>query len=147
MDGSLILKEVAEGYTVNSYKVIIACVDRNMLKLFFADWEWLNLGLLVSEQLCSMPEESRKQNIVDVVKKVINGTASDNVVVENIDLLFSPEYSLDVIKLFTLAGKNKRLIVLWEGTFKDGMITYAEPDCEDYHKYEIKNYDVYCITK
>lgn len=29
----------------------------------------------------------------------------------------------------------------------DGVITYAQPGCRDYHRYEIKNYDAYCITK
>ncbi|NSW90669.1 MAG: BREX-3 system P-loop-containing protein BrxF [Firmicutes bacterium] len=147
MDGHLMLKEIAEGYSVKSQKVIIACVDRDILKYFFSNWEWLNLGLIVSEHLLKLPKEARKEEIVDIVRKIIEVTDSENVVIENIDVLFSPEYSLDVIKLFTLAGKNKRLIILWEGTFKNGILTYAEPGYDDYHSYEIKNYDAYCITK
>ncbi len=144
---NLMLKEIAAGYATNGHKIIIACIDRNTLKTFFADWEWLNLGLRVSEQLCSLPKELRKESIADIVSKVVNDTAADNVIIENIDLLFAPEYSLDVLKLLTLAGKNKRLVVLWEGSFKDGVVTYAEPGCEDYHRYEIKNYDACCIAK
>ena len=147
MTGNLMLKEIAEGYTVDSNKVIIACVDKNIVKAFFSQWEWVNLGLALSERLITIPKESRKQSIVEIVKKQVDDTALENVVIENIDLLFSPEYSLDVIKLFTLIGKTKRLVVIWEGAFKDGVVTYAEPDSQDYHRYEIKNYDAYCITK
>ena len=151
MDRHLTLSEIAEeytaGYAANGKKIIIACVERDVLKCFFSDWEWLNLGLIVSERLLKMPKEARKQGIADIARKAIEGAVSGNVVIENIDLLFSPEYALDVIKLFTLAGKNKCLVILWEGTYRDGILTYAEPGCEDYHCYEIKNYDVYCVTE
>ena len=147
MYGDLVLKEVAKDYSTNSYKLIIACVDRNLVKLFFSDWEWINLGLVVSEQLHKLPVEARSHSIVDIVRNELSNISCDNIVVENIDLLFSPEYSLDVLKLFTLLGKTKRLIVIWDGTFKDGLVTYSEPGSKDYHKYEIKNFNAYCITK
>jgi hypothetical protein len=147
MNGYLKLEQVSKGYSSSGGNIIIACVDKDMMKTFFSGWEWLNLGLIVSEQLCSLDKGSRKQAVVDIVKKAIDHVQSDRVVIENIDLLFSPEYSLDVIKLFAQVGKAKNLIILWEGAFKDGVITYAQPGCRDYHRYEIKNYDAYCITK
>ena len=64
VDGYLPLKEIAQGYTEKSQKIIIACVDRDILKYFFPDWEWLSLGLIVSEHLLSLPEEARKEWIV-----------------------------------------------------------------------------------
>jgi hypothetical protein len=89
----------------------------------------------------------RNHAVADMVKEVIRNTRSDRVVVDNIDLLFSPEYSLDVIKLFIMAADNKNLVILWEGTFKDGLVTYSEPGFKDYHVYEINNYNAYCITR
>jgi hypothetical protein len=147
MDERLLLRELAENYTLSKQKLVIACVERNMLKTLFSDWEWLNIGLVVSEKLLKFPKNLRKQNIVEIVKELIDNTQSERIVVENIDILFSPEYSLDVIKLFVLAGRSKTLVVNWCGKIEDGFITYSEPIYEDYHRYEIKNYDVYCITK
>lgn len=146
MNGYVKLEQVAKGYSSDRGSIIIACVHKGIMKTLFSGWEWLNLGLIASEQLCSLDKGTRKQAVVDIVKKAIDHVHSDRVVIENIDLLFSPEYSLDVIKLLVMAGKAKNLIILWEGTFKDGVITYAEPGCGDYHRYEIKNYDAYCIT-
>jgi hypothetical protein len=146
MNGYQKLEQVAKGYSTDSGNVIIACVDKHVMKMLFSGWEWLNLGLLVSQRLINLDKSIRKQAIVDIVKEVIQNTQSDRVVVDNIDILFSPEYSLDVIKLFIMAGNNKNLVILWEGTFKDGMITYSEPGYSDYHIYEVNNYNVYCIT-
>ncbi len=147
MNGYLKLEQVAKGYSSDRGSLIIACVDKDIMKALFSGWQWINLGLVVSERLLSLDKDSRKQAVSDIVKGIIDKTQSDRIVIENIDLLFSPEYSLDVIKLFTMSGKTKNLIILWEGTFKDGVVTYAEPGYEDYHRYEIKNYDAYCITK
>lgn len=146
MNGNFLLREIAAGYGTNDDKVIIACIDRNTLKKIFTDWEWLNLGLLVSEQLCRLPEGERRETIAEIVSKIINKTAAEKLVVENIDLLFAPEFSLDVLKLLTMAGKNKLLVVLWHGSFQNGVLTYAEPGYKDYHKYEISKYNACCIV-
>ena len=147
MNEYLKLEHIAKGYSADRGRVIIACADKDFMKVLFSDWEWLNLGLVVSKRLLSLDKDTRKQAVADMVKEAIRNTRSGRVVVDNIDLLFSPEYSLDVIKLFIMAANNKNLIILWEGTFKDGMVTYSEPGFGDYHIYEIDNYNAYCITK
>lgn len=146
-DNELSLRQVAQGYTSNAGNIMVACVDKEQVKAFFSNWKWINLGLVVSEQLCRLPKEQRKRMVADVVINAIKKTPSRNIVVENIDLLFSPEYSLDVIRTLQLAGKNKRLLVIWAGDYQDGVLTYAQPDCPDFHRYEIKNYGVCCITR
>ena len=141
------LEQIARGYSADRGSVVIACADKDFMKVLFSDWEWFNLGLIVSQRLLSLDKDMRKHAVADMVKEVIRNTRSDRVVVDNIDLLFSPEYSLDVIKLFIMAADNKNLVILWEGTFKDGLVTYSEPGFKDYHVYEINNYNAYCITR
>ena len=147
MNEYLKLEHIAKGYSADRGSVVIACTDKNFMKVLFSDWEWLNLGLVVSQSLLSLDKNLRKQAVTEIVKEAIRNTRSDRVVVDNIDLLFSPDYSLDVIKLFIMTAGDKNLVVLWEGTFKDGMVTYSEPGYKDYHVYEINNYNAYCITK
>ncbi len=147
MNEYLKLELIAKGYKTDRGSVVIACADKDFMKVLFSDWEWFNLGLIVSQRLLSLDKDMRKHAVADMVKEVIRNTRSDRVVVDNIDLLFSPEYSLDVIKLFIMAADNKNLVILWEGTFKDGIITYSEPGFKDYHVYEINNYNAYCITR
>ncbi|GAB4258823.1 nucleotidyltransferase substrate binding protein [Thermincola ferriacetica] len=73
MNESLMLKEIAAGYATNGHKIIIACIDRNTLKTLFADWEWLNLGLRVSEQpsarLLKGAGNMTKERIVEKLEK------------------------------------------------------------------------------
>ncbi|MCM8899932.1 BREX-3 system P-loop-containing protein BrxF [Caldicoprobacter algeriensis] len=147
VNDQLSLKQVAQGYTSNAGNVMIACVDKELVKSFFSNWKWINLGLVVSEQLCRLPKEQRKKMVADIVINTVKKEPSKSIVLENIDVLFSPEYSLDVIRTLQLAGKNKRLLVIWAGEYEDGMLTYAKPDCPDFHRYEIRNYGVSCITK
>jgi hypothetical protein len=147
MNEYLKLELIAKGYKTDRGSVVIACADKDFMKVLFSDWEWLNLGLVVSQSLLSLDKNLRKQAVTEIVKEAIRNTRSDRVVVDNIDLLFSPDYSLDVIKLFIMTAGDKNLVVLWEGTFKDGMVTYSEPGYKDYHVYEINNYNAYCITK
>lgn len=141
------LKEITAGYC-NDNKIMIACVNKTIISTFFSDWYWLNLGAEVSEKLIKLPKEQRNKNIVDIVMQVINNLKAERIIIENIDILFSPELNLDVVKLLIMAGKTKeRMIVIWNGMYKDDSLIYAEPGYEDYHCYVMKNYDAYCITK
>jgi hypothetical protein len=143
----LSLRQVAEGYSSNSTNLIIACIDKAVVRNFFRDWKWINIGLVVSEALYKLPKEQRKKMVVDIVRNAIEKVHEDNIVLENIDILFFPEYSLDVVKTLQMVGKNKRLLVIWDGHCKNGVLTYSKPDYPDFHKYKIKDYGVYCITK
>ena len=107
MNEYLELELIAKGYKTDRGSVVIACADKDFMKVLFSDWEWFNLGLIVSQRLLSLDKDMRKHAVADMVKEVIRNTRSDRVVVDNIDLLFSPEYSLDVIKLFIMAADNK----------------------------------------
>ena len=66
-------------------------------------------------------------------------------IIGNIDILFNPEYRLDVLGCFIQLAKNRRLIVLWPGDYDSGSLTYATPGHEDYKKFLIRDYDVICL--
>ncbi len=83
-----------KGYSADRGSVVIACADKGFMKVLFSDWEWLSfLGLVVSRRLLSLDKDTRKQAVADMVKDAIRNTQSGRVVVDNIDILFSPEYS------------------------------------------------------
>lgn len=141
------LRQVAEGYTKNIGNLIVACVDKAIVKNFFGDWKCINIGLVVSEALYKLSKDQRKKMVADIVRNIIEKVPAKDIVLENIDVLFSPEYSLDVIKTLQMAGKNKRLLVIWDGHYENGMLTYSKPDYPDFHVYKLSDYGVYCITK
>ncbi len=141
------IKEIAEGYLTDSSQLIITNINKAALNVLFPDWLHLNMGLLLSEQLLSVSIGMRRQSIVGITKDIIARTGSNQVILHNMDMLFSPEFKLDVLKLLSSIGRGMKFIVLWHGKFEDGIITYAEPGYSDYQTYNLKDYDAYYITK
>lgn len=66
----------------------------------------------------------------------------DDVTIKDIDVMFNPEYKVDVLKILVAARKRKRYSVVWPGRFEDGKLVYGEEDYPDYKVYKIEDYDI-----
>lgn len=69
----------------------------------------------------------------------------DGVIIKDIDVLFNPEYKVDVLKLLSEARKRKRFSVIWPGRCENGKLIYSEEGYPDYKVYNIENYDITCV--
>ena len=63
----------------------------------------------------------------------------------NIDILFNPDYKLDIIKYFVNLARTKQIIVQWCGIIENNYLMYSEQNYMDYVKYVIKDYNIACI--
>ncbi len=66
----------------------------------------------------------------------------DGVTIKDIDVMFHPEYKVDVLKILVSARKRKKYSVIWPGRFEDGKLVYGEEDYPDYKVYGIEDYDI-----
>lgn len=66
----------------------------------------------------------------------------DDVTIKDIDVMFNPEYKVDVLKILVAARKRKRYRVVWPGRFEDGKLVYGEEGYPDYKIYKIEDYDI-----
>ena len=66
-------------------------------------------------------------------------------IIKDIDVLFNPEYKVDVLKILTEARKRKRYSVIWPGRCENGKLIYGEEGYLDYRTYDIENYDITCV--
>jgi len=66
----------------------------------------------------------------------------DGVTIKDIDVMFNPEYKVDVLKILIAARKRKRYSVIWPGRFEDGKLVYAEEGYPDYKVFSIADYDI-----
>jgi hypothetical protein len=104
----------------------------------------VNIGLILGERLYKQ-KQMVKINIANDGCHL--GRGQSDITVANIDILFSPEYELDVIKLLLQVGRNQRLYVQWPGEIAGENLTYSEHGLFDYKEYNINNYvDTYVIT-
>ena len=63
-------------------------------------------------------------------------------IIKDIDVLFNPEYKVDVMKMLASAYKQKKFSLVWPGSYTDGKLIYSEEGYPDYRVYEIKDYDI-----
>ena len=69
----------------------------------------------------------------------------DGVTIKDIDVMFNPEYKVDVLKILIAARKRKRYSVIWPGRLEDGKLIYAGEGYLDYKVFNIADYDITCV--
>ena len=78
-------------------------------------------------------------------------TLPDGVVIKDIDVLFNPDYQVDVLKILMAARKRKRYSVIWPGRCEDGKLIYKnflhQMDAIEYIKDNLKDGDVICYNQ
>lgn len=70
----------------------------------------------------------------------------DGVALKDFDVLFNPDYKVDVLKIMVNACKTKPYSVIWPGTFDGSKLIYAEEGFRDYKTYDVNDYDITCIV-
>lgn len=98
----------------------------------------------LAEKIIEIKPIRRSARIEECFKEVVGGF-SDNVVLKDIDVLFNPNYKIDVLKVLISVCKYKPIRVIWPGTYKDGKLIYSEESLSDYKTFEITNYDIYYV--
>jgi hypothetical protein len=107
----------------------------------------LNIGLLLGERMYKVKADGSSSSITKELDAIL-GEKYRDITLENTDILFSPEYGLDVIKLLLQLGRNQRFYLPWPGNVDGEMLTYSEPGKFDYKEYNIKDYvDTYIVLR
>ena len=102
-------------------------------------WPLLNVNLQLSELLLDLTQRQRALKAAELFGKILKGAAaaSDNpVLLDNLELLFSTELSLDPLKLLQHESRNRTLVAAWPGTLEHGKLSYAEPGHPEYRQYQ-----------
>jgi len=66
----------------------------------------------------------------------------DSVTIKDIDVMFNPDYKVDVLKILIAARKRKKYSVVWPGRFENGKLVYGEEGYPDYKMFNIADYDI-----
>ncbi len=98
----------------------------------------------LANELLSCRPNRRSMKLEQIFNSVLD-KYPDGVTIKGIDVLFNPDYKVDVLKILIAARKRKRYSVIWPGRYEDGKLIYAEEGYPDYKVYEIANYDIVCV--
>lgn len=103
----------------------------------------LNLELA---QALTMYKPKRRTMQIEKCFAGILAKLPDGVVLKDFDVLFNPDYKIDVLKIMVNTCKAKPFSVIWPGTFDGSRLIYAEEGFQDYKTYDVNAYDITCVV-
>jgi len=92
----------------------------------------VSIGRELSVALITLNDIEQSRAIQQWLEDTLRGKAPGPVVCSDIDLLFNPSFGLDPLVLFRQISRHTRLIALWPGIYKDGVLSYAQPEHKHY---------------
>lgn len=95
----------------------------------------------MADGLLACVPKRRSMRMEDIFYSVIK-KYPDGVIIKDIDVMFNPEYKIDVLKILISARKRKKYYVIWPGRIENGKLIYGEEGFPDYKEYDIADYDI-----
>lgn len=99
----------------------------------------------ISEELLKLKPSRRTMQLEKCFSKVLS-TLPDNIVIQDIDVMFNPDYKVDVLRLLIAVNKHKPFSLIWPGRIENGKLIYSEEIYPDYRVFDVKDYDVLVIV-
>lgn len=87
----------------------------------------LNVNLELSKRLIELTRSQRSRQVERLFKEVIASVPGDVVFLDNLEVLFDPALEVEPLRLLQVSSRNRTVVASWNGTWKDGTLTYAEP--------------------
>ena len=107
-------------------------------KRFPKDQVAINLGERLSEMLLQFSVDERKEKARVALESIVS--AYKGVTLTNIEVLFTPYLSLDVIGVLASLCRNRKICVLWPGKIENGKAYYAEPAFPENYECELSRF-------
>ena len=105
----------------------------------------VSLNVNLAKRLAAIKPNRRTMRLEQCFRQVIE-SLPDNVVVKDFDVLFNPDYEVDVLRIMSSLAKSKQYRILWPGKCDGQRLIYAEEGYRDYKVFEIDKYDVTCVV-
>ncbi len=104
----------------------------------------VSLNVALAEKLTAVKPKRRTMRLEQCFRQVLD-SFPDNPVIRDFDVLFNPDYEVDILRIIASVGKNKPFQIVWPGRYEDGRLIYAEEGYRDYKVYALDQYDVTCV--
>lgn len=101
---------------------------------------YVNVGLDLSRRMLPLTDRQRALQLPELLEAILDETHNTRVLVDNIEILFSPELKQDPLRLLEHVARNRSVLAAWPGEIDGNRITYAAPDHPEYRRYEIKDF-------
>ena len=103
------------------------------------------INIEMAKKLSAVKPNRRTMRIEQCFQQVL-ADLPDDAVIQDFDVLFNPDYAIDVLKIMCSTAKTKPFRIIWPGRFENGRLIYAEEGYRDYKVFEISKYDVTVVV-
>lgn len=103
------------------------------------------VNIEIAKKLTAVKANRRTMRMEQCFQQVLGGLPN-NVVICDFDVMFNPEYAVDVLKIMCSVAKAKPFRAIWPGKYEDGKLIYAEEGYRDYKAFDINKYDVTVVV-
>lgn len=94
----------------------------------------INVGLELSRRLLDLTERQRRIRVPELLGRIVTETASDIVLLNNVELLFDVTLHQNPLGLLQRLSRRRTVVATWNGSMEDGHIVYAVPGHSEYRR-------------
>jgi len=100
----------------------------------------INVNLELSRRMLDLTERQRALQLPRLLRDVINDTAGEVVLFDNIEILFDVSLKQDPLRLLQGLSRNKTVVAAWNGSIDGDHMIYAVPDHPEYRRYMVRDF-------
>lgn len=87
----------------------------------------VNVNLELSRRLLDLTRTQRGRQVERLFRGLAAEAPGDVVLLDNLEILFDTALEVEPLRLLQVSSRNRTIVASWNGSFRDGTLTYAEP--------------------
>lgn len=87
----------------------------------------VNVNLELTKRMLELTRTQRSRQVERLLRDLIAAVSGDVVLLDNLEVLFAPALEVEPLRLLQVASRNRTVVASWNGSYRDGTLTYAEP--------------------
>src|SRR5437867_1677233 len=96
----------------------------------------VNVNLELSKRMLELTRTQRSRQVERLLKEVISDAPGDVVLLDNLEILFDTALEVAPLRLLQVSSRNRTVVASWNGSHRDGTLTYAEPGHPEYVQFK-----------
>lgn len=133
------------GIVINHKKLEINSNSSTLLIYgYSASEDAISINKAISEKLLKIKPSLRTMQLETCFNKVLSGLPA-NTFIKGIDVMFNPNYQIDILMLLIASNRIKPFRLIWPGRIENDRLIYSEEGHQDYRTFEISKYDIVCV--
>jgi hypothetical protein len=97
-----------------------------------------NVNLELSRRMLELTERQRALQLPRLLEEIVDASAADVVLLDNIEVLFDVSLKQDPLRLLQGLSRKKTVVAAWSGSIDGEHMVYGAPDHQEYKRYHLR---------